>query len=544
MGQGSSKKEKNYIKPINLISDENETLEIIQKIIDLCDLKIYDFEKILKKQSESSSSQIIGRLKERNIFIKLSFGPFKPSYDNSLTLEAAIYSCVVPNLMKNNTPFLLQFYGYQECPKFIEELIKISGPFLRISKVAINNRFNKICDLYTMNDYNSILFNANKCQKQIKDLIDITKDFDKTLFYLEDIIKITKRLDNISKGYVRIEDINKELEDFKLILKDSLTRSKIVSNDINAAQLLINLLNVHRNLKGIDQDFEKRTIQLLVLKQVVEPRITLEDWLAGDKIHSIQDYKSVLFQVFWTLHCFYKIGLRHNDLHLVNIWIVEQPLEYNRFVIKNGKTTIEFDVPIRYKVLIYDFDRSTLVGKTFNKTMEDLACKGGFGCNNVNHGYDSYKFMCSFKTYFDSHISGDKEETNQFIFQLENVYLKIIKDVPNFKIPEAKVVNKSCFPPTKSIIKKGGSDEEKFNFINEELIIQYHLDEILSSDPFFNIFRNNTIINNNSIKIYHEPNFSEKQIMINSIKEYFPEAIDPYYIKNKQEKSTKILLNV
>ncbi len=48
---------------------------------------------------------------------------------------------------------------------------------------------------------------------------------------------------------------------------------------------------------------------------------TLRRWLQTDRTY--QELKSVLFQIIYTAECLYRVGIRHNDLHVGNVLIEE-----------------------------------------------------------------------------------------------------------------------------------------------------------------------------------------------------------------------------
>ena len=92
-----------------------------------------------------------------------------------------------------------------------------------------------------------------------------------------------------------------------------------------------------------------------------------------------EDYYYI-FQVMYTLACFGKVGLMHNDTHCGNIRIRDVKPRYVRHVVNDR---IFYDVKIDKELLFYDFDLGTVGGfiktslKSYNIDLEYF--------NNVKH---------------------------------------------------------------------------------------------------------------------------------------------------------------
>ena len=89
---------------------------------------------------------------------------------------------------------------------------------------------------------------------------------------------------------------------------------------------------------------------------------TLDEYLTNKKVNEtfFKNIQSILIQLLYTLHCMNKVGLRHNDLHTNNIFVVQNvgnKLEntYNALNC-NGNT---YYVPVNGpQIRIFDLDRS------------------------------------------------------------------------------------------------------------------------------------------------------------------------------------------
>ncbi len=107
--------------------------------------------------------------------------------------------------------------------------------------------------------------------------------------------------------------------------------------------------------------FDLNRVNVLMTERMYGQK--LESWI--QKRHSLKEWKSVLFQILYTLECFNRIGFRHNDLHLGNIFIEDIPdaPEFTLYSITErtikGRTCMKVHTR-GHEVRIYDFDRSTL----------------------------------------------------------------------------------------------------------------------------------------------------------------------------------------
>lgn len=82
--------------------------------------------------------------------------------------------------------------------------------------------------------------------------------------------------------------------------------------------------------------------------------MSFEQWVKST--HTAVEIYSVLFQIFYTLECFNQIHIRHNDLHMGNIYI-ETQIPNQNFIYFTSPDTY-FVIPVTNLVKIYDFDRS------------------------------------------------------------------------------------------------------------------------------------------------------------------------------------------
>ena len=125
-------------------------------------------------------------------------------------------------------------------------------------------------------------------------------------------------------------------------------------------------------------------------------------------------YYNIIFQIMYTIQCFIKVGIKHNDLHTGNIFILMRPKNIIKSTISSTKkfcrrykyrdaagVTQSVLIPnIGLDVRIFDFDRSVKHKNDFRYYPEGI--KSAFisrlkslGSNDVvNPHSDTYKLLC------------------------------------------------------------------------------------------------------------------------------------------------------
>jgi hypothetical protein len=259
-----------------------------------------------------------------------------------------------------------------------------------------------------------------------------------------------------------------------------------------------------KHLKAIyknksEESWKNEIIHIIINEAIKSDTINMYDYM--DKIQEkienkdfswLSELKNILFQTYWALMSLSKIGVRHNDLHLGNIFIEELKtpiIEIYRFIYK-GQLYV-FRLIIRKRIKIFDWDRGSFVGVIRNYQLEEndknSVCKRGGGCNNINTGYDSYKFSCGMLQYISSFRKKEKD-----------IFLKITNYFYDFGI---KSNSDFCSPIYNINENKEYKLDPKFElmFINE--FKDYIIDSNIMIDP--NIF------------IYNIPYINTKQEIIN-----------------------------
>lgn len=106
----------------------------------------------------------------------------------------------------------------------------------------------------------------------------------------------------------------------------------------------------------------------------------------------IGDNPKVVFQVLYTIACFERVGLKHNDLHTGNIMIcqLDNPITLSYEI--QGKV-ISFQTKNLVKII--DYDRACIYS--------DKVERNGYLCdtsqyNGINNGIDVFKFLHNYKS--------------------------------------------------------------------------------------------------------------------------------------------------
>ena len=102
------------------------------------------------------------------------------------------------------------------------------------------------------------------------------------------------------------------------------------------------------------------------------------------------DKKNILFQIIFTLAQMEALGCQHNDLRLGNILIDESPEE--KAIMYNGRT-----LPIRYKVLLFDWDLGVCSACGANPILDLDYCPDYGMCNTLNPRFDVYTVLRAFE---------------------------------------------------------------------------------------------------------------------------------------------------
>jgi len=132
----------------------------------------------------------------------------------------------------------------------------------------------------------------------------------------------------------------------------------------------------------LNLDGNKATITLIELGKGMSFRDLLK---SGNVTEG--EFKSIIFQVFYTLREFHLNKVRHNDTHLGNVWINirNDPQRLIYFINDDMYGILE----TKYVVKLYDFDRAAFtIGSFSNKILKDSYCPRVGMCENENERFD------------------------------------------------------------------------------------------------------------------------------------------------------------
>ena len=153
------------------------------------------------------------------------------------------------------------------------------------------------------------------------------------------------------------------------------------------------------------------TNNLIILGLEYSAAPTLRKWLQTER--SDQDLKSVLFQIIYTAECLYRVGIRHNDLHVGNILISSSKhkkeicyrINANQIIAVPTETTL---------VKIYDFDNAC-----------GMRCKKE---NDANKSIKSvyYNYKLKYYKYWDQYGMSDSNNSKYDTFTILSSIMEIL----------------------------------------------------------------------------------------------------------------------
>ena len=136
-------------------------------------------------------------------------------------------------------------------------------------------------------------------------------------------------------------------------------------------------------------DYDLNTAQLLIIEKGQGESLGMSppDGWVFSKERTIKEWKAVLFQVYYTLSQFSIDGIRHNDIHLNNIWIDDRV--QNEFFIYFISFDTYYVIPVNGMVKIFDFDNSSIPQEE-NTYLTKNQCPAFGMCNSSNDKFDSF----------------------------------------------------------------------------------------------------------------------------------------------------------
>ena len=163
------------------------------------------------------------------------------------------------------------------------------------------------------------------------------------------------------------------------------------------------------------RDISKLTI--LGLEYCTAP--TLRQWLRTNR--SDQELESVLFQIIYTAECLYRIGIRHNDLHVGNILISSSKQQTTHYRINTSQVIA---VPTKTSLVkIYDFDNSCGI-RDKRKHLHNKSIRSKY-----------YNYKLKYYKYWNQYGMSDSDNSKYDTFTILSSIIEIItKHNTNFHL--------------------------------------------------------------------------------------------------------------
>jgi hypothetical protein len=123
----------------------------------------------------------------------------------------------------------------------------------------------------------------------------------------------------------------------------------------------------------------------------------------------LRDLLAIIFQVLYTLNCFARIGLQHNDLHYGNIFVEDMGQPVTLFYKRSPHQYVELTT--RYLVKIYDWDRGSILHPAVPTNLELTAyfCMDYGTCEFYSPKFDYFQFIAVLHQYTELEPSVKKE---------------------------------------------------------------------------------------------------------------------------------------
>lgn len=151
----------------------------------------------------------------------------------------------------------------------------------------------------------------------------------------------------------------------------------------------------------------------MLITEYISDSVELARWIEDDST-TIEMVISMVFQVLYTMECFNRIGLRHNDFHYGNILMRKSLFgkgsedECICYVVY-GKN---FYLPNIYEPIVIDYDRTYVVSLGANDYLETSQYCIEYGQRNtINEKFDTFKFFSILRKFFSDVINDSDVDT-------------------------------------------------------------------------------------------------------------------------------------
>ena len=286
-----------------------------------------------------------------------------------------------------------------------------------------------------MSDLNSKFDEIESLDEDIENIIDERKADDIREYF------ITKGCQNIFKYLTNVEVFDKKsasdsiiifaklkynLKEYNIVLKITYKSKNPLNNSLEVEEQIYNnvvsnllenkntphLITYISSIRNCDFNFSKFKFNSKINKKIEDFKeknkneyfldnstITILERTTGKTfadtitLTSTSNQLILIFQILYTLQCFNNITLRHNDLHLGNIFVENIKEETYHYNINNEIISIKQSLISK----IYDFDRGSIYSPAVSRNLEtDIEyCNYYRQCSKLNSKADLQSFIGS-----------------------------------------------------------------------------------------------------------------------------------------------------
>lgn len=169
---------------------------------------------------------------------------------------------------------------------------------------------------------------------------------------------------------------------------------------------------------------------MILLESIPKNTISFTIWLNENYSKHTHEFWNILFQIVYACYIMSLSKMNHNDLHASNIFIQElDEKQVFLYYINEEK----YYILTKFKVMLFDFDRSYVEFLGKNKMLNTSLCQKGQQCNKFVENKDVIKLFCYvFKRYFLNNKNEDVKEKLLNIIsdckKIQNDLMDVYKD--------------------------------------------------------------------------------------------------------------------
>ncbi len=317
--------------------------------------------KLLNTNGASESFLVEGKLQDKEVIVKISLRSEED--DNSLEVERKMYMYVKEELSKWS-PHLLS--GIE------------SGQ----------------CNINILNDSKI----SNKIKEAWTDLVNPEIDV------IEDKIKLKRKSqkENQKPKHKNSGDIDDYEDDSEYSASEHSDTDDDISHDRSWEEAMALIENSPKDYQDLNKLF-----------YIVTPKMQGENlfqFLEKKEITTEIASNEISLQVAQALSVFEKFKIKHNDLHLENIFIEVLKEE----ILLKYQYPFEYELKTKYKITIFDYDKVSFRKKWRNTTLASELCESQGICDTFVKNFDWYTYL--------TYLIGILEDHSIVITELRRVY--------------------------------------------------------------------------------------------------------------------------